>query len=103
MKIERYMSSRVNEEIPLEIQLFLWSLQDKIEREQKEIDYLQIYELSGGKGNTQVVKHLAEIPFHEEEYVFEASKVVIAKLYIIRDFYEQEKRVVETLIYAEDY
>lgn len=45
MKIERYKTIGVQMEIPSELQVLLWKLQEEIRCKQTRIDYLQVYEL----------------------------------------------------------
>ena len=79
---DRYLTRGVDSEIPLDIQIFLWELVDKLP---KERDYLQVFNLTAKNGK-QVIKHSSEQPKHEREYIIDVLvKAVTAKVYIIDD------------------
>ena len=79
---DRYLTRGVDSEIPLDIQIFLWELVDKLP---KERDYLQVFSLTAQNGK-QVIKHSSEQPKHEREYIIDVLiKAVTAKVYIIDD------------------
>lgn len=42
---KRYVSKGVANEVPLEIQIYLWGLIDALVSESKSVDYLQVFEL----------------------------------------------------------
>lgn len=41
MKIQRYMTKGIHENLPIELQFFLWDLQMKLRAPKKDINYLQ--------------------------------------------------------------
>ncbi len=76
----KYLTRGVDAEIPLEIQLFLWSA---IDRMPEERDYLQVFKLSDVNG-LQTIEHSAEQPgFHMTYILAEVEKPVTAKIYVI--------------------
>lgn len=104
MKIERYMTKGIQENLPIEIQLFLWELQSNLRQKEKEIDYLQVYKLSAISNQCnilQVIHHEAEEPKHEANYYLIVNQCIEAKIYIITDDYEEY--LVETMIFASEY
>ncbi|CEQ15123.1 DUF960 family protein [Paraclostridium sordellii] len=61
-KENRYMTRELAEEIPLEINILIWSLIDSLTIEK---DYLQIFELNPiGKGIFEII-HKQEVPAYE--------------------------------------
>lgn len=61
-KENRYMTREIAEEIPLEINILIWSLIDSLTIEK---DYLQIFELNPiGKGIVEII-HKQEVPKYE--------------------------------------
>lgn len=99
-KIERYMTRGIQANIPLEIQLFLWEFQTEIRKNNKEIDYLQIYDLTIEE-EQQKIKHTSEEPEYEKEYVIQVEEPITAKIFIIEDDYGD--KFVETMLLAEEY
>ena len=73
----RYMTRKVEEEIPLEINILLWNLIDELNVEK---DYLQVFELNSiGEGIVEVI-HKQEVP----EY--KSSLYIMKKLKNIRSY-----------------
>ena len=65
-KENRYMTRELAEEIPLEINILIWSLIDSLTIEK---DYLQIFELNPiGKGIVEII-HKQEVPAYES-YIY---------------------------------
>ena len=78
----RYLTRGVNENIPLELQIFMW---EAVNRLPEERDYLQVFNLSVENG-LQVIKHTSEQPKHEMTYVLTCfAEAIKAKVYIIDD------------------
>ena len=74
-------TSGVNAEIPLELQLFLWSCIDQLPPER---DYPQVFQLEP-MGQMQSITHSSEQPPHRMTYVIPSDKPITAKLYAIDD------------------
>ena len=78
----RYLTRGVDLEIPLEIQLFLWTAIDKMPEPK---DYLQVFNLTIENG-MQIVKHSSEQPKFNMTYVLPtAEQTVTQKIYVIDD------------------
>ena len=76
----RYLTRGVDAEIPLDIQVFLWSCIDNMPEGK---DYLQVFNLLNVNG-LQVIRHTAEQPEFEMTYVLaEVENPVTAKIYVI--------------------
>ena len=72
--------------IPAGVQVFLWSLLDElIAKMAEELDYLQVFELSGENGN-QIIIHRQENPPYQAVYQFhKVKKALQYKIYVIDD------------------
>ncbi|RNB90210.1 hypothetical protein EDM59_01835 [Brevibacillus nitrificans] len=68
---ERYVTRGVNEAVPFELQLILWSILEKRQERGDQLDYLQIFELSAewvdGEPLQKVVNR-QEQPIHQEAF-----------------------------------
>lgn len=81
----RYLTRGVDNEIPLELQIFLW---ERIDALPEERDYLQIFELSAAEAGLQKIVHKQEQPEYRAEYVIteeHAPEAVTAKIFVIDD------------------
>ncbi|MFD2370573.1 DUF960 family protein [Brevibacillus sp. GCM10020057] len=68
---ERYVTRGVNELVPVELQLLLWSILEKRMERGDQLDYLQLFELSAEMVDgepLQKVINRQEQPFHEEVF-----------------------------------
>ena len=99
-KIERYMTRGIQVNVPLEVQLYLWGLQTEIRKNNKEIDYLQVYDLTIQEGQ-QKIRHTSEEPEYKNEYVIQVERPISAKIFMIEDDYGD--KLVETMLLAEEY
>lgn len=90
---QRFLTRGVDAEIPLELQLFLWSCIDRLPEER---DYFQVFKLEA-LGEMQRISHTSEQPEYHMEYIIPSEKPITAKLYII----DSEKY--STMLLAEEY
>ena len=56
---ERYLTRGISNEIPLEIQILLWSMIDKLN---VKTDYLQLFEIEPIDANLLKIEHRQEVP-----------------------------------------
>ena len=63
---DRYLTRGVSEEIPLEIQILLWSMIGGIKIKK---DYLQVFEIEPIKNSLLKIEHRQEIPKYKKEHV----------------------------------
>ncbi|MGL5643117.1 MAG: DUF960 family protein [Paraclostridium sp.] len=63
---DRYLTIGVSEEIPLEIQILLWSMIVGIKIKK---DYLQVFEIEPIKNSLLKIEHRQEIPKYKKEHV----------------------------------
>ncbi|WP_317051199.1 DUF960 family protein [Clostridium neonatale] len=54
-KENRYVSRQVNEVVPIQLQILMWSMIDSL-KEKKKLDYLQIFRLKV-KGDKVLIEH----------------------------------------------
>lgn len=82
----KYMTKRVQEEISLDIQLILYNLIEKWKEEFKELDYLQIFNLSISELNgirVQKIEHKQEVPDIQETKYYKIDNPINAKIFVI--------------------
>lgn len=76
----RYLTRGVDESIPLELQIFMWSAIDQMPEPK---DYLQVFRLTAENG-LQVIHHTSEQPEFDMTYIITTLKAsVVAKIYVI--------------------
>ena len=92
-KNQRYLTRGVQAEIPLELQLFMWSYIDGLP---EECDYFQVFRLENIDG-IQKITHFSEQPEYHREYLIPTDKPITAKVYII----DSDKY--STMLLAEEY
>lgn len=74
----RYLTRGVQLEIPIELQLFMWSCIESV----PEPDYLQIFRLESA-GAIQKITHEQEQPEYHKEYLLKSDSPITAKVYVI--------------------
>ena len=97
-KENRYVSRQVNETVPIQLQILMWSMIDSL-KEKKKLDYLQIFRLKV-KENKVLIEHEQEVPPYKEKYEVEKAKFPIEhdmKIYVI------DSVDYSTMILAEEY
>ncbi|MBU3190316.1 DUF960 domain-containing protein [Clostridium bowmanii] len=87
-KSNRYMTRGVEADIPLELQLFMWSNIDKLKEQGEILDYLQVFELTEKRANDifyQNIEHRQEVPEYKKTYKLLSKETVNAKVFVIDD------------------
>lgn len=85
---KRYTTKEIQQEIPLVLQILLWSCIDTLRLNGKELDYLQVFELSVETKNGKIyqkVEHRQEIPRYKKMYVIPFDDVAVGKIFVIDD------------------
>ena len=77
----RYMTKGIKEEIPLQIQIYLWNLIDNLPEPK---DYLQVFHLSDFEGKQKII-HKQEEPEYSAEYLILCENPITKKIYVIDD------------------
>ena len=90
---QRFLTRRVQAEIPIELQLFLWNCIDNLPEER---DYFQVFALKEIDGK-QHIHHFSEQPEYSKEYQISTEKPITAKVYVIDDIDHS------TMLLAEEY
>ena len=90
----RYITKGINEELPLSIQILLWSLVDSLLIEK---DYLQIFNIKVNRGNLLEITHSQEKPVDTQTIQAVGDIDRDMKVYIIDD------REYSTMLFAEEY
>ena len=97
---DKFLTNGVHENIPIELQLFMWEAIDKMPSPK---DYLQVFDLKVENG-LQVIHHHSEEPEFEVTYILTTvTKPVTAKIYVIDDYHEEEDKHIATMLLAEEY
>lgn len=84
----RYITAGVQNEILLEVQLFMWNCIDTLKEQGKEVDYLQVFELSKERADDvfyQKIEHRQEVPEYSMTYRLFHKEMIDAKVFIIDD------------------
>ena len=90
---KRYLTARIDREIPLDLQLFLWQAVDRLG---DDADYLQVFRLSATSGMQQII-HSQEEPNMRMVYLIPSAEPITAKIYIIAE------EGYATMLFAEEY
>ncbi|AWI07681.1 hypothetical protein B9W14_00905 [Clostridium drakei] len=85
---DRYITAGVQNEIPLELQLFMWNCIDTLKEQGKKLDYLQVFELSKERADDvlyQKIEHRQEVPEYSATYRLFPKEMIDAKVFVIDD------------------
>ena len=94
----RYVSRQVNKNVPIQLQILMWSMIDSL-KEKKRLDYLQIFRLKI-KGDRVLIEYEQEVPAYKGQYEVEKRKFPIEhdmKIYVI------DSVDYSTMLFAEEY
>lgn len=99
-KGEKFRTIGVEANIPLEMQIFMWSA---VENMPEPKDCFQVFELKSENG-LQVIRHYSEQPVFNMTYILPTiAKPVNAKIYIIDDYYSDDDKHVAMMLLACEY
>ena len=90
---QRYLTKGVQAEIPLALQIFMWSCIDGLP---EECDYFQVFKLEN-LGGIQKITHFSEQPEYRMEYLIPSDNPITAKVYVI------DSEEYSTMLLAEEY
>lgn len=90
----RYMTKGVHEELPLNLQILLWSMIDSLLIEK---DYLQIFNIKIVRGSLVEITHSQEKPVYNQTIQAVADIEKDVKVYVIDDGEHS------TMLFAEEY
>jgi hypothetical protein len=94
------MSKGIKDNISVELQLFMWSCIDTLKWKEKEIDSLQVFELSIEKKNGiifQNLEHRQEVQKYKRLYKIPSKEAITEKIFVIDD------GIYSTMMLAEEY
>ena len=94
--MKRYLTHGINEQIPINIQLFCWQCYDAA-KVTGNYDYLQVFELKQLDEQTQQVEHRQEVPEYKQIYYLKSTNPINQKIFII------EESEYATMLLAEEY
>ena len=79
---QRYLTRGVQNEIPFDLQMFMWYLINNLNEPK---DYLQVFRLSVSDNGNQRIVHEQEEPEYHKEYDIDIENPITAKVYVIDD------------------
>ena len=84
----RYITRGINQELPMELTIYLWSRVDALKLESDgDMDYLQVFELKEIKDPevkaNQLVIHRTEEPEYLRTHAITVEKPITEKVYVI--------------------
>ena len=79
---QRYLTRGVQNEIPFDLQMFMWYLINNLNEPK---DYLQVFRLSVSDNGNQRIVHEQEVPEYRKEYDIHVDTPINAKVYVIDD------------------
>ena len=82
--MQRYITSGVNEQISIDIQLFCWYCYEVVKATGK-YDYLQVFELKTVGEHTQQIEHRQEVPEYNQVYQLTSLNPIKQKIFIIEE------------------
>ena len=84
----KYITRGIDQELPIELQLFLWTCIERLISQGIEIDYLQVFDVDSSEveGRYLVsVKHSQEVPEYAAEYLVTCTLKITGKIFVIDD------------------
>ncbi|MGH4049995.1 MAG: DUF960 domain-containing protein [Clostridium sp.] len=99
-KNNRYITKRIQQEIPLELQLFMWDCIDTLKEQANNMDYLQVFEITNERVDEvffQRIEHRQEVPEYSMTHRVFATEMANYKVFIIDD------ETHSTMLLAEEY
>lgn len=94
--MQRYITSGVNEQISIDIQLFCWYCYEVVKATGK-YDYLQVFELKTVGEDTQQIEHRQEVLEYNQVYQLKSINPIEQKIFII------DEGEYATMLLAEEY
>ena len=94
--MQRYLTRGINDQIPIDIQLFCWQCYDTA-KATGNYDYLQVFELKILDEQTQQVEHRQEVPEYKQIYHLKSTNLINQKIFII------DEGEYATMLLAEEY
>lgn len=94
---ERYATSRVNEEVSILIQGFLWYLIDEEVAKGRKLDYFQVFEIEAIDGGIKVLHKQEHLTWSQKVFLPVADEDRISrKIWVIDSGYQ-------TMLFPEEY
>ena len=87
-KSNRYMTKGIQNDIPVELQMFMWNCIDTLKEKGQELDYLQVFELTSEKTDDiffEKINYRQEVPEYSITYRIFFTEMVNAKVFVIDD------------------
>jgi hypothetical protein len=87
-KNNRYITNGIQQEIPLELQLYIWNCVDMLKEQGQILDYLIVIELRRGRIDDIFLQELElsqEVPEYRTTNIIFSEDIVEAKIFLIDD------------------
>ncbi len=84
----RYVSRGINDEIPIDVQIFMWQLIEELKDTIEDVDYLQVFTIStiDESENKLRIIHSQEVPQYNKIWIFKGSNPCNdGKIFVIDD------------------
>lgn len=97
---DKYMTTGIQQNIPLELQLFMWNCINTLRNQSMQLDYLQVFELTKEKRDNiffQKIIHKQENPHYEISYRLFPKEIVCKKIFVI------DNNKYSTMLLSEEY
>ena len=85
---KRYITSGVENEIPIELQIVMWDMIDENRQQGKDLDYLQVFQLKSTYVNgveMQEITYSQEQPRRKKKITIKSDSPVSEKIFVIDD------------------
>jgi len=97
----RYITRGIGSAVPIEIQIFLWSLVDELVAKSEQCDYLQVFKIIRNDEKTLMVTHETEEPEYRKTHQIickpQYESLIGETIYIIDDIDHS------TMLFASEY
>ncbi len=98
---QRYLTSGVSQDVPFEIQIFLWKLIEDNNDSEIEMDYLQVFKFEEESNTRLKVIHTQEQPEYKKEHSIKFDekyrRLIGKKVFVIDD------KTHSTMLFASEY
>ena len=86
-KLTRYLTRGVNEEIPIKVQVTIWSMIDDLVSSDTKVDYLQVFKFQEKHGRF-FIHHSQEVPNYQKTHEYDMTddlSVLLNKVIFVID------------------
>ena len=99
---DKYMTNTIQENLPVELQIFLWECIENLIRQDIELDYLQIFVISSDKKTISIL-HSQEQPIPFENRYESLNEVIAGLITENLKIYVIDNIEYSTMLFANEY